>query len=75
MKSEEFASALDMQSEKQYIELYKQARTMIHEHSSDVMNSERDEALNALQRMVSPPGKLSATNTLIFKSSLLQIMV
>ena len=33
-----------MGSEKQYIELYEQARTMIHEHSSDVMNSVRDEA-------------------------------
>ena len=44
MKSEEFASALDMQSEIQYIELYKQTRAMIHEHSSDVMNSVRDEA-------------------------------
>ena len=31
-------------SERQYIELYKQARTMIHEHSSDVMNAVRDEA-------------------------------
>jgi Fe-S cluster assembly protein SufD len=33
-----------MGSEQQYIELYKQCRTMIHEHSSDVMNSVRDEA-------------------------------
>ena len=31
-------------SEQQYIDLYKQCRTMIHEHSSDVMNSMRDEA-------------------------------
>ena len=31
-------------SEQQYIDLYKQCRTMIHEHSSDVMNSVRDEA-------------------------------
>ena len=31
-------------SEQQYIDLYKQARAMIHEHSSDVMNSVRDEA-------------------------------
>ena len=44
MKSEEFASALDMQSEIQYIELYKQTRAMIHVHSSDVMNNVRDEA-------------------------------
>ncbi len=31
-------------SEKQYIDLYKECRTMIHEHSSDVMNNVRDEA-------------------------------
>ena len=33
-----------MQSEQQYIELYGQARGIICEHSSDVMNSVRDEA-------------------------------
>ena len=33
-----------MSSEQQYIDLYKQARQMIHEHSSDVMNAVRDEA-------------------------------
>ncbi len=33
-----------MGSEQQYIDLYNQCRTMIHEHSSDVMNSVRDEA-------------------------------
>ena len=33
-----------MKSEQQYIDLYRQCRTMIHEHSSDVMNSVRDEA-------------------------------
>ena len=33
-----------MNSEQQYIDLYKQAREMIHEHSSDVMNAVRDEA-------------------------------
>ena len=33
-----------MASEQQYIDLYKQCRTMIHEHSSDVMNAVRDEA-------------------------------
>ena len=33
-----------MNSEQQYIDLYKQARGMIHEHSSDVMNAVRDEA-------------------------------
>ena len=33
-----------MNSEQQYIDLYKQCRTMIHEHSCDVMNSVRDVA-------------------------------
>ena len=33
-----------MDSERQYIELYEQARTMIHQHSSEVMNSVRDAA-------------------------------
>ena len=33
-----------MGSEQQYIDLYKQCRTMICEHSSDVMNAVRDEA-------------------------------
>ncbi|MBO5549341.1 MAG: Fe-S cluster assembly protein SufD [Prevotella sp.] len=33
-----------MGSEQQYIDLYKQARQMICEHSSDVMNAVRDEA-------------------------------
>ena len=33
-----------MNSERQYIELYKQCRTMIHEHSIDAMNAVRDEA-------------------------------
>ena len=36
MKNEEFASAHDMQSEQQYIELYGQARGIICEHSSDL---------------------------------------
>ena len=31
-------------SEQQYIDLYKGCRTMIHEHSNDVMNAVRDEA-------------------------------
>ena len=33
-----------MGSEQQYIDLYKQGRTMICEHSSDVMNAVRDAA-------------------------------
>ena len=37
-----------MGSEQQYIDLYKQCRTMIHEHSCDVMNAVRDEAFERL---------------------------
>ena len=33
-----------MQAEKQYIDLYKQCRQIIREHSSDVMNAQRDAA-------------------------------
>ena len=33
-----------MSSEQQYIDLYKECREMIHGHSSDVMNAQRDEA-------------------------------
>jgi Fe-S cluster assembly protein SufD len=33
-----------MKAEQQYIDLYKQCRGMIYEHSSDVMNAERDAA-------------------------------
>ena len=35
-----------MGSEQQYIDLYEQCRTMICEHSSEVMNAVRDEAFN-----------------------------
>ena len=44
MKSEEFVSALDMQSEQQYIDLYEQARQMIFDHAPEAMNAVRDEA-------------------------------
>ena len=44
MKNEEFVSALDMQSEQQYIDLYKQARQMIFDHAPEAMNAVRDEA-------------------------------
>ena len=33
-----------MNAEQQYIELYKEARKMICDHSSDVMNAQRDAA-------------------------------
>ena len=58
MNSEKFATALDMQSEQQYIDLYKQCRTMIHEHSSDVMNSVRDEAFEHFAKSGFPTRKV-----------------
>ena len=47
-----------MQSEQQYINLYEQCRTMIHEHSSDVMNSVRDEAFEAFKAQGFPSKKV-----------------
>ena len=36
---------------KQYIELYQQARDIICQHSSDVMNAQRDRAFEDFQRL------------------------
>ena len=47
-----------MGSEQQYIDLYKQCRTMIHEHSSDVMNSVRDEAFERFASASFPSRKV-----------------
>ena len=47
-----------MNSEQQYIDLYKQARGMIHEHSSDVMNSVRDEAFERFMSSGFPTRKV-----------------
>ena len=47
-----------MASEQQYIDLYKQCRTMIHEHSSDVMNSVRDEAFERFKTSGFPSRKV-----------------
>ena len=47
-----------MNSEKQYIELYEQAHAMIHEHSSDVMNSVRDEAFERFKASGFPTRKV-----------------
>ena len=47
-----------MSSEKQYIDLYKQCRTMIHEHSSDVMNAVRDEAFERFRMQGFPTKKV-----------------
>ena len=45
-------------SEKQYIDLYEQCRTMIHEHSSDVMNSVRDKAFEYFKSAGFPSRKV-----------------
>jgi Fe-S cluster assembly protein SufD len=47
-----------MGSEKQYIELYEECREMIHKHSSDVMNAERDEAFCRFKAQGFPSKKL-----------------
>ncbi len=47
-----------MNSEQQYIDLYRQARTMIHEHSSDVMNAVRDEAFERFKAQGFPSKKV-----------------
>ena len=47
-----------MNSEQQYIELYEQCRTMIHEHSSDVMNNVRDEAFERFKTNGFPSRKV-----------------
>ncbi len=58
MKSEEFASALDMQSERQYIELYEQARQMIRDHAPEAMNAVRDQAFEDFRRLGFPSQKV-----------------
>lgn len=45
-------------SEKQYIDLYEQCRTMIHEHSSDVKNSVRDKAFEHFKSAGFPSRKV-----------------
>ena len=47
-----------MRSEQQYIDLYKQARGIICEHSSDVMNAVRDEAFEHFQTLCFPSKKV-----------------
>ena len=47
-----------MRSEQQYIDLYKQARGMICEHSSDVMNAVRDEAFEHFLTLGFPSKKV-----------------
>ena len=47
-----------MGSEKQYIELYEQCREMIFEHSSDVMNAQRDAAFERFSQGGFPTRKV-----------------
>ena len=47
-----------MSSEKQYIELYEQCREMIFEHSSDVMNAQRDAAFERFKQGGFPTRKV-----------------
>ncbi|MBR5654695.1 MAG: Fe-S cluster assembly protein SufD [Prevotella sp.] len=47
-----------MQSEAQYIELYRGQRSLIHEHSAAVMNALRDAAANDLERTGFPSRKV-----------------
>ena len=47
-----------MASEQQYIDLYEQCRTMIREHSSDVMNAVRDEAFERFKGQTFPSKKV-----------------
>ena len=68
MKSEKFlavqaskgraATALNMQSEQQYIELYNEAREMIFSHAPEAMNAVRDEAFEDFRKQGFPSKKV-----------------
>ena len=68
MKSEKFlavqaskgraATALDMQSEQQYIELYNEAREVIFSHAPEAMNAVRDEAFEDFKAQGFPSKKV-----------------
>lgn len=47
-----------MSSEQQYIDLYTQARGMINEHSTDVLNAVRDKAFENFKRLSFPSKKV-----------------
>lgn len=47
-----------MNSEQQYIELYEQARQIIHDHAPEVMNAVRDEAFEEFRRQGFPSKKV-----------------
>ena len=52
------ATALDMQSEQQYIELYNEAREMIFSHAPEAMNAVRDEAFEDFRKQGFPSKKV-----------------
>lgn len=47
-----------MQSEKQYIDLYEQSRSLIYSHSADVLNAQRDRAFEDFKRLGFPTRKV-----------------
>ncbi len=47
-----------MQSEKQYIDLYEQSRSLICSHSADVLNAQRDRAFGDFKRLGFPTRKV-----------------
>ncbi len=47
-----------MQSEKQYIDLYEQSRSLICSHSADVLNAQRDRAFEDFKRLGFPTRKV-----------------
>jgi len=52
------ATALDMQSEQQYIELYNEAREMIFSHALEAMNAVRDQAFEDFKAQGFPSKKV-----------------
>ena len=47
-----------MSSESQYIELYRECRSMIHQHSASLMNALRDEAMADFEAQGFPSQKV-----------------
>lgn len=47
-----------MDSEKQYIELYQECRSLLNEHSAEVLNALRDEAFDSFQQLGFPTRKV-----------------
>lgn len=58
MKSGHFATATNMYSEQQYIELYEQARQTIFDHAPEALNVVRDSAFDDFKRQGFPSKKV-----------------